>query len=153
MKSLSCVRLFVTSWTVAYQASQSMEIFQARVLEWVANSFSRGSSQPRDWTRVSHIAGRQFTIWATREALLKQDIGNFKWFKSFSIVSDYRRITLEIDYGKITENMEITTTRWGTCSWQREHRMGSGRRLLYELWPRPVKKTETVITKSISSLI
>ena len=131
MKSLSCVRLFATSWTVAYQAPQSMEIFQARVLEWVANSFSRGSSQPRDWTRVFHIAGRHFTIWATREALLKQDIGNFKWFTSFSIVSDYRRITLEIDYGKITENIEITTTRWGTCSWQREHRIGSGRRLLY----------------------
>jgi len=43
-------------------------IFQARVLEWVAISFSRGSSQPRDWTRVSRIAGGLFTIWATREA-------------------------------------------------------------------------------------
>ena len=42
-------------------------IFQARVLEWVAISFSRGSSRPRDWTRVSHIVGRHFTIWATRE--------------------------------------------------------------------------------------
>ena len=37
-------------------------IFQARVLEWVAISFSRGSSQPRDRTWVSHIAGRRFTI-------------------------------------------------------------------------------------------
>ena len=44
-------------------------IFQARVLEWVAISFSRGSSQPRDWTQVSHIAGRRFKLWATREAL------------------------------------------------------------------------------------
>ena len=43
--------------------------FPARVLEWVAISFSRGSSQPRDWIRVSRIAGRCFTIWATREAL------------------------------------------------------------------------------------
>ena len=43
-------------------------IFQARILEWVAISFSRGSSQPRDWTRVSHIVGRCLTIWATREA-------------------------------------------------------------------------------------
>ena len=40
-------------------------IFQARVLEWAA--FSRGSSQPRDWTQVFHIAGRHFTVWATRE--------------------------------------------------------------------------------------
>ena len=45
-------------------------IFQARVLECVAISFSR-SSWPRDWTRVSHVAGRRFTIWATREALPK----------------------------------------------------------------------------------
>ena len=45
-------------------------IFQARVLEWVAISFSRGSSRPRDRTQVSHIVGRCFTNWATREALL-----------------------------------------------------------------------------------
>ena len=43
------------------------EIFQARVLEWVAISFSRGSSWPRDWTQVSCIAGWRFTLWATRE--------------------------------------------------------------------------------------
>ena len=44
------------------------EIFQARILEWVAISFSRGSSWPRDRTWVSRIAGRHFTVWATREA-------------------------------------------------------------------------------------
>ena len=44
-------------------------ILQARILEWIAIPFSRGSSQPRDGTWVSHIAGRLFTIWATREAL------------------------------------------------------------------------------------
>ena len=43
-------------------------IFQARVLEWVPISFSRGSSWPRVRTRVPCIAGRRFTIWATREA-------------------------------------------------------------------------------------
>ena len=43
-------------------------IVQARILEWVAMPSSRGSSQPRDWTQVSHIAGRFFTSWATREA-------------------------------------------------------------------------------------
>ena len=36
-------------------------IFQARILEWVALSFSRGSSRPRDGTQVGHIAGRCFT--------------------------------------------------------------------------------------------
>ena len=40
-------------------------ISQGRILEWVAFPFSRGSSQPRDWTQVSHIAGRIFTSWAT----------------------------------------------------------------------------------------
>ena len=44
-------------------------IFQARVLEWVAISFSRGSFRPRNRTWVSCIAGRCFTVWATREAL------------------------------------------------------------------------------------
>ena len=43
-------------------------ILQARILEWVAVSFSRGSSQPRDQIQVSHIAGGFFTRWATREA-------------------------------------------------------------------------------------
>ena len=45
------------------------EIFQARVLEWVAISFSRGTSQPRDQTGASYVAGRHFTIWATTEGL------------------------------------------------------------------------------------
>ena len=44
-------------------------IFQARILEWVAISFSRRSSWPRDRTRFSHIVGNHFIIWATREAL------------------------------------------------------------------------------------
>ena len=43
-------------------------ILQARILEWVAISFSRGSSRFRDWTWVFCIAGRFFTIWATRDA-------------------------------------------------------------------------------------
>ena len=43
-------------------------ILQARILEWIAFPFSRGSSQPRDWSQVSHIAGGFFTSWATREA-------------------------------------------------------------------------------------
>ena len=53
-KQLSCVRLFA--------------ILQARILEWVAFPFSRESSQPRDRTQVSRIAGGFFTSWATREA-------------------------------------------------------------------------------------
>ena len=47
--------------------SSIQRIFQARVLDWVAISFSRGSSQPRDQTQVSRIVGRCLTVWATRE--------------------------------------------------------------------------------------
>ena len=43
-------------------------ILQARILEWVVFLFSRGSSQPRDQTQVSHVAGEFFISWATREA-------------------------------------------------------------------------------------
>ena len=63
----SHVRLFVTLWTVACQAPLSMGILQA-ILEWVAMPSSRGSSQPRDPTQVTHIAGGFFTIWSTRKA-------------------------------------------------------------------------------------
>ena len=89
---------FATSWSVACQASWSLGclrqaykkvkvkinqlcptlcdpmdytvhgILQARMLEWVAVPFSRGSSQSRDWTQVSSIAGGFFTSWVTREA-------------------------------------------------------------------------------------
>ena len=44
-------------------------IFQARVLEWVAISFSRVSSWPRDWTWVSRIVGKCITVWATMEVI------------------------------------------------------------------------------------
>ena len=67
VKSLSHVWLFVTPWTVAYQAPLVHGIFQAIVLEWIVISFSRGSSWPRDRTWVSCIVDRCFTVWAIRE--------------------------------------------------------------------------------------
>ena len=51
-------------------------IFQARVLEWLAIYFPRGSSQPRDRTQVSCIVGRRFTIWATREDIYDKPTPN-----------------------------------------------------------------------------
>ena len=54
-----------------------------RILEWVANPFSRGFSQTRDWTQVSLIADRFFTIWVTREAQ-----GDLKSSESRSVVSN-----------------------------------------------------------------
>ena len=54
-------------------------IFQARILEWVAISFSRGSSWPRDQTWDSRIAGRRFTLWTTREAQSFRNKQSFKF--------------------------------------------------------------------------
>ena len=54
-------------WTAACQAPLSLRILQARILEWIVIPFSRGSSQPRDWTQVPLSARRFFTIWATRK--------------------------------------------------------------------------------------
>ena len=54
-------------WTIGHQAPLSMEILQARIMEWVAMSSSMGSSKARNQTQVSHISDRLFTIWATRE--------------------------------------------------------------------------------------
>ena len=59
----SRVQFFATLWTVACQASPSMGFSRQ---EYRAFSISRGSSWPKDWTQVSRIAGRRFTLWATR---------------------------------------------------------------------------------------
>ena len=70
---LSCSvmsQFLVTPWTAAHQTPLSMGILQARILKWVAMPPSRGSSQPRNQSQVSHITGGFFTIWATREAHL-----------------------------------------------------------------------------------
>ena len=69
MKSLSRVKLFVIPWSLP--GSSVHGILQARILEWVAISFSRGYSRPRNRTQFSCIAGRHFTIWATREFAIK----------------------------------------------------------------------------------
>ena len=66
VKSLSPVGLFVTR-VYSLPHSSIHGIFQARILEWVAISFCRGSSQHRDQTRVSHIEGRFFTTWKAHD--------------------------------------------------------------------------------------
>ena len=66
---------FATPWTAAHQAPPSVGILQARILEWVAMPSSRGSSPPRDRTRVYCIAGGFFTVWATKvQRLISGDL-------------------------------------------------------------------------------
>ena len=74
-------------------------ILQARILEWVAISFSRGSSWPRDRTQVSRTAGRHFYLWATREAPnhLKAEYQRTDAFKLW----DWRRFKSPLDCKEI----------------------------------------------------
>ena len=65
---LNHVKLFANTMDCSLPASSIHGILQARILEWVAIPFSRGSFWPRDQTQVPCIAGKFFTIWATREA-------------------------------------------------------------------------------------
>ena len=75
VKSLSCVWL-CNPMDHSLPGSAVHGIFQARTLEWAAISFSSRSSHPRDWTLVSCIAHRCFTVWATREGLPIPSPGN-----------------------------------------------------------------------------
>ena len=68
VQSLSGVWSFATPWTEACQASLIHEIAQARLMEWVAVSFSRGSSLPRDQTLISCFGRKILYCWVTREA-------------------------------------------------------------------------------------
>ena len=72
-----------TPWTVAQPGSYVHRILQARILEWVAIYFSRGSSPSRDWNWVSFTAGRFFTVWATREPISL--ISEFYWWLKHTI--------------------------------------------------------------------
>ena len=64
-------------------------ILHARILEWVAIPFSRGSSQHRDQTLISHLAGRFFTIWATTEVQLIRYSVSKRLLKTFLLITQW----------------------------------------------------------------
>ena len=68
-------------------------ILQARILEWVAFPFSRGSSQSRNWTHVSHIAGTFFTSWATWEAYTVVGILTYLISRAYSWLRNQTRVS------------------------------------------------------------
>ena len=93
-QSLSRVQLFVTPWTVACRVLLSMGILQAKILEWIAMPSSRGSSQPRVQTQVSCIAGRFFTVCATREANdTKVWVKALNYFISVACINNFKGLT------------------------------------------------------------
>ena len=70
---------------------------QARILEWVAVPSPRGSSQPRDRTQVSHIAGRFFTRWAIIEALKFEGHAKFQLEISGGKKKNQKRPSVVVD--------------------------------------------------------
>ena len=93
-------------------------ILQARILEWVAFPFSRGSYQPRDQTQVSHIAGGFFTSWATREAQQKESWSFI--FKNLTIFSFLRKVyaVLYSDYINLHSHQQCTRVPFSPHSCQ-----------------------------------
>ena len=100
------------------QVSSVHGVLQARIPEWVAISFSRGSSWPRDQTWIGHIACRFFTVWATREALQRRRrlkiTGNFIFslqsFKSYSVIMKSNGCLCFLDfffYSQLTNSVVI----------------------------------------------
>ena len=89
----SCSVVSDSLWPHGLQPSRLLhsQAFQARVLEWVAISFSRGSFQPRNRTWVSRVAGRRFTVWATREALRCSQRHYSQWQRCKSNLDDHRQ--------------------------------------------------------------
>ena len=77
-------------------------ILQARILEWVAISFSRGSSQLRDRTQVSCIAGRRFNLWATGEVL-----ENHSLIQMWCIIHNFDTHKLHVKQQRIKGSMKI----------------------------------------------
>ena len=82
---LSCIQ-FCNSMDCSPSGFTVRRILQARILEWTAISFSRGSSQSRDQTWVSHVTGGCFTIWAIREAPCMVGVCLFIFFFYFTIL-------------------------------------------------------------------
>ena len=95
-------------------------IFQAKVLEWVATSFSRGSSRPRDQTRVSHTVDRHFTKWATREVPIQwifteakaKDMSSWQTISGLSKKAPgFRFLTMEMPLIYASSNRDLKKTK------------------------------------------
>ena len=84
-------------------------ILQARILEWIAVPISRGSSQPRDRTQVSHIAGGFFTSWDTREAQFRTGPDQMTGIliRSGKVGPRYRHRRTSRDHGSRNPNQGI----------------------------------------------
>ena len=103
-------------------------IFQARISEWVAISSSRGSSQPRDQTRVSRTAGKLFTIWITRQVPENENY-SFKRYPAHPLNCPHRRhsrscvgLQVSLNAGCGRRYRLCGDMRWGVCPESRRGR-------------------------------
>ena len=127
MKSLSYVRL-CNPMDCSLPGSSVHGIFQARVLEWVAMSFSRRSSWPRNRTQVSHIVGRRFTSEPPGKSLgtpnlfiFILEMGIIIWIKT----DDYHwGITDSMDMGWVDSGSWWWIGRPGVLKFIRSQRVG-----------------------------
>ena len=113
--------------------------FSRQGLEWVAISFPRGSSHPKDWTQVSHIAGRRFTVWATREALWvtwlnpsTMNPGGLEWVlggrNSWNLGTD----PLQAVHGQ--REFPSWEQKWPVCAWYSGRKIVKNLPALRETW-------------------
>ena len=112
-KSLSCVQPFVTPWTVAYQVP-SMRF--SRQEYWSGLPFPSAEDLPDPGTQVSHIAGRCFTVWATREACTYIYTRTYNWVTVLYTWNQHNTVNqLDFRFKKLYTNMTswvCTIMRW-----------------------------------------
>ena len=92
------------------QGSTVHGISYARILEWVAISFSRKSSQPRDWTQVSQVTGSHFTIRGTREAIIPSLSASKRLSDSHSVAKEVWLLGEHMHTKLLPSNIQIHAT-------------------------------------------
>ena len=97
-------------WTVAWPGSSVHGILQVRILEWVAVLFSRGSSQPRDQTQVSRIAGEFFHCWSYQRS--PEVAVNISGSVGYSMLSISANAALDITYKNECGRFQIWLYLW-----------------------------------------
>ena len=95
-------------WTVAHPAPPVHGVLQARILQWVAIPFSRGTSSLRVWTQVSCIAGRFFAIWTA----LRQYNGPLGHLSRFELLITFRNQVPWAVFKRCSESGEEQKTDW-----------------------------------------
>ena len=125
-----CMWYWVSEWFKVTHSYQTLcnpidytvhGILQARILEWVESPFSRGSSQPRDRTQVSRIAGGFFTSWAIILLPVAVQFSQHRFLKTvFSPLSILASLSL-INWPKVYDSEFSILFHWSVCLLNKYH--------------------------------